>query len=72
MDEETAKAELREKNEEFRALEEEHATLERALEEMNRRKHLTVEEEMERKTLQKKKLLGKDRMAEILRQYMKG
>jgi len=68
--EEEARAALRSENEEFRTLEEEHAALERALEEMNKRKHLTAEEEMEKKTLQKKKLAKKDRMAELIRQHM--
>lgn len=68
--EEEARAALRSENEEFRSLEEEHAALERALEEMNKRKHLTAEEEMEKKTLQKKKLAKKDRMAELIRQHM--
>jgi len=70
MDEEAAKAALRVENEEFMELETEHARLEDALDEMNRRKHLTAEEEMERKTLQKKKLIKKDRMAQLVRERM--
>lgn len=68
--EEEARAVLRKENEEFSTLEEEHAALKRALEEMNKRKHLTAEEEMEKKTLQKKKLAKKDRIAEIVRKFM--
>lgn len=70
MDEEAAKAALRVENEEYKELETEHARLDNALDEMNRRKHLTPEEEMERKTLQKKKLIKKDRMARLVRERM--
>ncbi|MBI5141044.1 MAG: DUF465 domain-containing protein [Nitrospirae bacterium] len=63
---------LRNESEEFRTLETEHLTLERTLDEMNKRKHLTPEEEMERKTIQKQKLAKKDRMAELLRLKCKG
>jgi len=65
-------ATLRAENEEFRTLEEEHKALERALEEMNKRLHLSPEEEMERKTIQKQKLIKKDRMAELIRKQGEG
>jgi uncharacterized protein len=45
---------------------EEHLTLERQLAELNRKLYLTPEQELEKKQLQKRKLLGKDRIMEIL------
>ena len=60
---------LRNENEEYRKLEGEHLELEKVLEEINKRKHLTQEEEMERKKVQKQKLLVKDRMADIIRNF---
>jgi uncharacterized protein YdcH (DUF465 family) len=60
---------LREHNEDFRRLEQEHIELEGILERFNEKKHLTTEEEVERKTIQKKKLLGKDRMEAMIREY---
>lgn len=48
---------------------EEHRRLESQIEEFNRRVHLTPEEEMEKKKLQKKKLMGKDMIQEILARY---
>jgi uncharacterized protein YdcH (DUF465 family) len=56
-------------NEEYRKLGEEHKTLEQLLDEFNDRVYLTPDEEMERKRIQKLKLLKKDRMAEILREF---
>lgn len=45
---------------------EEHLTLERQLADLNRKLYLTPEQELEKKQLQKRKLLGKDRIMEIL------
>jgi uncharacterized protein YdcH (DUF465 family) len=56
-------------NEEFRALLEEHQALERQLEEFNKRRYLTSDQEVERKVIQKKKLMKKDRMAAILKEH---
>ncbi len=56
-------------NEEFRRLGEEHRELEKMLSEFNGRVYLTPEEEMEKKKIQKLKLLKKDKMAEIIRRY---
>ena len=70
MDEQAVIEKLRHENEEYRTLEEEHLHLKHALEEMNKRLHLSADEEMERKQMQKQKLAKKDRMAEILRQFM--
>lgn len=58
-------------NEEYRKLDEEHRDLENILLEIDRKVYLTTEEEVERKRVQKLKLLKKDRMAEIVREYKK-
>ena len=60
---------MKQENEEFRSLLEEHQALERQLEGFNRRRYLTPEEELERKVIQKRKLMKKDRMAAILREH---
>jgi uncharacterized protein YdcH (DUF465 family) len=62
---------LKKENEEFRRLNEEHRNLDELLGEIDDRKYLTPEEEVERKKIQKQKLLKKDRMAELVRQYKK-
>lgn len=62
---------LKKENEEFRGLTEEHQKLEKLLAELDRKRYLTPEEEYERKKIQKQKLLKKDRMAELIRQYKK-
>ena len=63
---------LKKENEEFRKLIEDHHTLEGILEEIDRKVYLTPEEEVERKKIQKQKLLKKDRMAELIRDFKKG
>jgi len=60
---------LRKENEEFRRLEEEHRRLEEALAEIDRKRFLTSDEEIERKRIQKQKLRNKDLMAEMIRHY---
>jgi uncharacterized protein YdcH (DUF465 family) len=47
----------------------EHEEYERKLAELNRRLHLTPEEEVERKRIQKLKLAGRDRIEVILAKY---
>jgi uncharacterized protein YdcH (DUF465 family) len=47
----------------------EHQNLESRLEELDGRLHLTPEEELERKQVQKLKLAGKDRIAGILARH---
>ncbi len=69
-DEPIIKILLRE-SEEFRREMEAHQRYERILEEFNRRPHLTPDEEMERKKIQKLKLAGKDRMARMILAYRK-
>ncbi len=53
-------------NEEFRREMEAHQRYEKILAEFNRRPHLTPDEEMERRKIQKLKLAGKDRMARMI------
>lgn len=67
-DESVAKILLRE-SEEFRREMEAHQRYERLLEGFNRRPHLTPDEEMERRKVQKLKLVGKDRMARMILAY---
>ncbi len=56
-------------DDELRKYVEDHKRLETELESYNKRVYLTPEEEMEKKKLQKRKLLGKDRIHEILSRY---
>ena len=60
---------LKQTNPEFRQLMEEHLQYERRLEEFNNLRYLTSEQELEKKQVQKIKLRGKDRMAEILKEH---
>ena len=69
MDENTLIEHLKQTNPEFRQLTEQHLQYERQLEEFNKLRYLTSEQEMEKKRVQKIKLRGKDRMAEILKEY---
>ncbi|OGW38965.1 MAG: DUF465 domain-containing protein [Nitrospirae bacterium RBG_13_39_12] len=62
---------LKKENEEFRRLSEEHRNLDGLLIEIDSKRYLTPEEEVERKKIQKQKLLKKDRMAELIREYKK-
>jgi uncharacterized protein YdcH (DUF465 family) len=62
---------LKKENEEFKKLSEEHRSLDTILTEIDTKRYLTPEEEFERKNIQKQKLLKKDRMAAILREYKK-
>lgn len=60
---------LRHTNTEFRELEESHHRLDLELNELQRRHVLTPNEELEKKRLQKEKLVKKDKLAEIIRLY---
>lgn len=62
---------LKKENEEFRKLSEEHRSLDTLLSEIDNKRYLTPEEEVERKKIQKQKLLKKDRMAELVRVFKK-
>jgi hypothetical protein len=55
-------------NEDFRKLYEEHEKYEKQLKELDRSHYLTPEQEIQRKTIQKLKLSGKDRMSLMIRQ----
>lgn len=57
------------KNKELKVLWDEHLGYEEKLDLLNKRRYLSTEEEMKRKEIQKLKLKGKDRIAEILRDY---
>jgi len=59
-------AALAEKNPEFRTLVQEHRMLDDKLKEFDRKLYLTADEEMERKRLQKLKLIKKDQIARML------
>jgi uncharacterized protein YdcH (DUF465 family) len=63
---------LKRENTEFKKLSDEHQRFESMLEEINTKRYLTSDEELERKKVQKHKLAGKDRMAAIIRDYKKG
>jgi len=54
---------------ELRKYYEEHLDLEKRLEELNTKVHLSPEEELEKKRMQKQKLVGKDKIMEILDRY---
>ena len=71
MKEQEIVALLKKENEEFRKLSEEHRSLDTLLSEIDSKRYLTPEEEVERKRIQKQKLLKKDRMAELVREYKK-
>lgn len=59
-------AEWKDKDPELRKLWQEHLEFEEQLEFFNRRVYLSATEEMERKTIQKKKLRGRDEIERIL------
>lgn len=62
---------LKQGNEEFRKVFEEHHALDGVLAEIDKKVYLTPEEEIERKKLQKQKLSKKDKMAEMVRDFKK-
>ncbi len=53
-------------NTEFKSLYDEHNDLKNQVDELNNRKFLTPEQEIDKKKLQKKKLSTKDRIMEIV------
>jgi uncharacterized protein len=57
------------KDRELKQLWDEHLEYEEKLEQFNKRRYLSTEEEMRRKELQKLKLQGKDKIEGILRKY---
>ena len=60
---------VQKENEEFRGLYKEHTTLKQKVEEFNKMKLITPQQEIEKKKHQKQKLSLKDRMEKILRKY---
>ncbi len=60
---------LLDKDPELKRYYEEHLDLENKLQAFQNRSYLTPDEEMEKKKLQKLKLIGKDKMMEILGKY---
>jgi uncharacterized protein YdcH (DUF465 family) len=62
---------LKRENVEYQKLSLEHKELKTLLDEINKKHYLTPEEEFEKKKKQKEKLLKKDRMAEMIRDYKK-
>lgn len=56
-------------NDELREYYQEHRELEKRLNVLAGRLHLSVDEDLERKELQKRKLAGKDRMVQILNRH---
>ena len=69
MKEEHAIVSLLDKDPELKKFYDEHRELEKKLAEFQHKHHLTPEEEVEMKRIQKLKLIGKDRMMEILAQH---
>lgn len=62
---------LKQENEEFRKVSDEHHHLDLQLIEIDKKVYLTPEEDVERKRLAKQKLHLKDKMAELVRDYKK-
>lgn len=60
---------LLDRDPELRRYYEEHVALERELTALQQRSHLTPEEEVEKKRIQKLKLAGKDKIMEILARH---
>jgi len=56
-------------DEELRKYVEEHITLEKQLEELNKKVYLTPDEEIRQKKIKKLKLVGRDKIEMILKRY---
>ncbi len=69
LTEDTIIEQLRQSNTEFRELEASHHRLDIELNELQRRHVLTPSEEVEKKRIQKEKLVKKDKLAEFIRLY---
>ncbi|MFZ5876200.1 MAG: YdcH family protein [Nitrospirota bacterium] len=61
---------LRNTNQEFLALEQRHRELDRELDDLAKRRILTANEELRKRTVQKQKLAMKDRMYDMLRRVV--
>ncbi len=62
---------LSNQNPEFQELYSEHVTLKTRVEDLNKLQFLSPEQEVEKKKIQKQKLKGKDRMAQIINEHEK-
>ena len=62
---------LKQENEEFKRLSAEHKSLDSKLVDIDKKRYLNSDEEIERKKLQKQKLIKKDKMAQLIRDYRK-
>ncbi|MFQ5450738.1 MAG: DUF465 domain-containing protein [Nitrospinaceae bacterium] len=60
---------IKNENVEFKKLFDEHTQLKHKVEELNKLKFLTTDQEIEKKKNQKQKLKTKDRLVEILHEY---
>ncbi len=69
VNEEVVKARLRTENPEYQRWEQEHSKLEHTLSSFESHRYLTPEEEVERKRIQKLKLVAKDRMMDMVRRF---
>jgi uncharacterized protein YdcH (DUF465 family) len=67
--EEQVIASLLDRDAELKKYYEEHQELERKLSEFQHKHHLSPDEELEKKRLQKLKLVGKDKIMEILEKH---
>jgi uncharacterized protein len=65
-------ASLLDKDPELKKYYDEHQELEKQLEDYQHKTHLTPVEEVEKKRLQKLKLVGKDKIMEIVERYRHG
>jgi len=61
----------RESDETLGKLYDEHIDFEKQLDEFNNKSYLTPDDEVQRKMIQKKKLLGRDQIESILSKYRK-
>ena len=62
-------AKIKSENPEFKKLHEEHVQLKSKVDDLNKRKFLTPEQEIEKQNIKKQKLKNKDRMAQILSEH---
>ena len=69
MAEEKLILELEQKDEVFRQIMSEHRQLDVRVQELSRKHYLNPQEEMERTVLKKRRLAGKDKIAQLLEQY---
>lgn len=60
---------IKSENPEFKKLHEEHIQLKSTVDDLNKRKFLTPEQEIEKQNIKKQKLKNKDRMAQILSEH---